>query len=427
MTLPPATRLRLTADWIVPVTSPPIEGGAVLIGADGRIEAVGAAGVVPSPPGVPNLAFAGAALMPGLVNAHTHLELTGLAGRVEETDFSAWIRGVRQVKADLSPAWFLTAARQGVRDAFAAGITTVFDTGDSGAVLPALVELGGAGVVYQEVFGPDPGQCDQSLQGLRSRVATLAPQARGRVRLGVSPHAPYTVSGPLYHAVAEFAAAEGLPMAVHLAESPAESMLVTRHEGPFAEAWNGRGIPPVALHGRRPAVARRSPVAWLDAHGVLGPQTLCIHAVQVDQADIETLAARQTPIAHCPRSNTRHGHGVAPLVALLAAGLRVGLGTDSVISVGALDLWAEIRAARRLGGLTPGQALGLATLGGARLTGAEAEFGWLGVGTFADVIAVELGHRSENQPVESRLLDSSPGNVLATFASGRPVYRRGAA
>ena len=392
----------------------------MLIGSNGRIEAVGPAELVPAPPGVPELSFAGAALMPGLINAHTHLELTGLAGQVDEADFAAWIRGVRHLKSKLTPEWFEAAARQGVRDGFAAGITTFLDTGDSGAAVAALVELGGAGVAYQEVFGPDPRHAGDSLEGLRSRVAELAPQtAGGRVRLGVSPHAPYTVSGPLYRGVAEFAAAAGLPMAVHLAESPAESMLVTRHEGP--------GIPPIALHGLVPAAARRSPVAWLDAHGVLGKDTLCIHVVQLDQSDIQVLAARQTPIAHCPCSNARHGHGAAPLAALLAAGLRVGVGTDSVISVGVADLWAEIRAAQRLGGLTPRQSLGLATMEGARLIGAEALVGWLGAGTFADLIAVELASGPNDQPVEARLLASAPGNILATFASGRAVYRRGAA
>ncbi len=422
MTGPSDLRLRLTADWVVPISSDPIEQGAVLVGASGRIEAVGAAAAVPSPPGVPNLEFSGAALMPGLINAHTHLELTGLAGQVEEEDFAAWIRAVRRLKADHSPEWFRAAARQGVRDGFAAGITTVLDTGDSGAVLDALVELGGAGVVYQEVFGPDPFQAAQSLQDLRSRVAELGPRATGRVRLGVSPHAPYTVSGPLYRAVAEFAAGQRLPMAVHLAESPAESLLVTKHQGPFAAAWNERGIPPVASHDRHSAGATRSPVAWLDAHGVLGKNTLCIHTVQLDQEDVELLGRRQTPVAHCPGSNARHGHGAAPLSALLAAGLRVGIGTDSVVSVGALDLWAEIRAAQQLGRLTAAQALGLATLEGARLTGAEAEVGWLGVGTFADLIAVALTGPPD-QPVEARLVASRPGNVLATFASGRPVFR----
>ncbi len=427
MSLAPAVRIRLTADWVVPVSSPPIEQGAVLVGPDGRIEAVGAAGRVPEPPGVVTRSFPGAALMPGLVNTHTHLELTGLAGQVEETDFSAWIRGVRGVKAGLGAEWFAAAARQGVRDGFAAGITTVLDTGDSGAVLQALVDLGGAGVAYQEVFGPDPVQCDESIRGLRDRVRELRPHARGRVRLGVSPHAPYTVSGPLYRAVAEYARSEGLPLAVHLAESPAETMLVAGHVGPFAEAWNARGIPPVARHGDLGAAARRSPVSWLDAHGVLGPDTLCIHTVQLDQADLDILVARRVPVAHCPVSNARHGHGNAPLGRLLAAGVRVGLGTDSVISVGQLDLWAEMRAAAALAGLTPGQALALATVDGARLIGAEAEVGWLGAGTFADLIAVELAPETHDQPVEARLLAAGPGNVLATFASGRPVFRRGGA
>ncbi len=427
MILRPVVRTRLTADWVVPVSSPPVADGAVLIGPDGRIEAVGAAAMVPAPPGVGTVSFPGAALMPGLVNAHTHLELTGLAGQVEESDFSAWIRGVRQVKSGLTADWFEAAARQGVRDAFAAGITTVLDTGDSGAVLGALVELGGAGIAYQEVFGPDPAQCRESLLGLQDRVAELGPRAGGRVRLGVSPHAPYTVSGPLYQAVAEFAKARGLPLAVHVAESPAETMLVARHEGPFAEAWNARGIPPVARHGTLPVAARRSPVSWLDAHGVLGPDTLCIHTVQLDQADLDILAARRTPVAHCPCSNARHGHGQAPLSRLLAAGVRVGLGTDSVISVGQLDLWAEMRAAAALAGLAPGQALALATIGGARLIAADAEVGWLGAGTFADLIAVELAPEARDQPVEARLLAARPGNVLATFASGRPVFRRGGA
>ena len=105
----------------------------MLIGSDGRIEAAGPASQVPAPPGVPELSFGGAALMPGLVNAHTHLELTGLAGQVDEADFAAWIRRVRQVKSALTPEWFKAAARQGVRDGFAAGITTFLDTGDSGA------------------------------------------------------------------------------------------------------------------------------------------------------------------------------------------------------------------------------------------------------------------------------------------------------
>lgn len=395
----------------------------MLIGDDGRIEAVGPAAAVPNPPGVPDLAFGSAALLPGLVNAHTHLELTGLAGAVDEGDFSRWIRAVREIKATRPAGWFRAAARQGVRDAFAAGITTVLDTGDSGEVLPALAEAGGAGVVYQEVFGPDPNQVAESMAGLEAKVAELRGLQTARARLGVSPHAPYTVSGPLYRAVADFAARERLPLAVHLAESPAETDFVVHNQGPFAEAWAARGLPPLDGHAG-PEGARRSPVAWLDGQGVLGPATLCIHTVQLDAADIRLLADRRVAVAHCPVSNARHGHGTAPVAALRRAGVRMGVGTDSVISVGSLDLFAEMRAARDLAGVSAAGALALGTIEGARLVGSEGDTGWLGRGTWGDVIAVDLPEPDARTPEEA-VLAAGPAAVRATFASGRPVYRRG--
>ena len=422
-TVNPIRRVRLTADWVLPITSPPIRDGAVLIGDDGRIDAIGPASEVPSPSGVPDLAFASAALLPGLVNAHTHLELTGLADAVDEADFPRWIRAVREIKATRPAGWFRAAARQGVQDAFAAGITTVLDTGDSGEVLPALIEAGGAGVVYQEVFGPDPSQVAESMAGLEARVADLRRMQTGRARLGVSPHAPYTVSGPLYRAVADFAAREGLAMAVHVAESPAETAFVVRNEGPFAQAWATRGLPPLDRHAG-PEGSRRSPVAWLDGHGVLGPATLCIHTVQLDDSDIRVLAARRVAVAHCPVSNTRHGHGTAPAAALRSAGVRMGVGTDSVISVGSLDLFAEMRAARELARISAADALALGTIGGASLVGWEGDTGWLGRGAWGDVIAVDLPD-SGPRTVEEAILAAGPAAVRATFASGRPVYRRG--
>ncbi|MHB1329488.1 MAG: amidohydrolase family protein [Gemmatimonadales bacterium] len=403
---------------------PPVAGAAVLLDAQGRIAALGPAKTVPSPPGVAAIDLPGSALIPGLVNAHTHLELTGLDGQVEEDDFTQWIRGVRQLKAGLSADWFLAAARQGVRDAFAAGITTVLDTGDSGAVLPALAELGGAGVVYQEVFGPDPAQCAASMAGLEAVLARLRPFCSDRVRLGVSPHAPYTVSGPLYRAVAELAARTGLPIAVHLAESPAESRFVSEDQGPFADAWRARGIPPLAQHSAQ-ATARRSPVAWLDAHGVLGPGTLCIHTVQLDSADRAVLAARGVGIAHCPVSNRRHGHGNAASGALVADGLVVGIGTDSVVSVGALDMFAELRAARPLLGTTARETLKHGTLVGAQLAGMAADRGALTVGRFGDIAAVRLPEVVDPDLVEELLLNAEAKSVVATFASGVVVYRVG--
>jgi 5-methylthioadenosine/S-adenosylhomocysteine deaminase len=410
--------------------APAIAEAAILIGADGRITAIGPDHSVPSPTDAVALEFGDAILLPGLVNAHTHLELTGFPEQTEGVDFRQWILGIRALKEARSHADFLAASRAGIEECWAAGVTTVADTGDSGAVLEALAELGGSGIVYHEVFGPDPDQVERSFSDLEDRLRRLSFLAGGRIRIGVSPHAPYTVSGPLYARVAEWAKAEELPIAVHVAESPAESEFVARGTGPFAEGWKSRGIPllddPSHQPPRRPAIPPSSAVGWLDRLGVLGPDTLCIHAIQLSPEDIATLAVRGSAVAHCPVSNARHGHGNAPLAALRRAGIRVGLGTDSVASVGRLDLLAEARAARMLAGLSAGEALALCTLESARALRLEAEIGSLTPRKWGDVTVIEPPggqFPARGDPAE-RALASGLSDVLLTVLGGRLVYRR---
>ncbi|HKU61149.1 MAG TPA: amidohydrolase family protein, partial [Gemmatimonadales bacterium] len=411
-------RCRLAAEWVLPMTGPPIARGAVLIGSDGRIESVAADDHVPRPGDVVEERYDSGILLPGLINTHTHLELTGLAGGPPGSDFTGWVLGVRQAKAARSAEAFREAARRGVMDCWAGGVTTVADTGDSGAVIAALAELGGSGVVYHEVFGPHPGQVAESLAGLRAAVTRLSRHAAGRVRIGVSPHAPYTVSGDLYAATAAYAAAEGLPLAVHLAESRAESELLGQGSGTFADAWGRRGIP-------LPPRPGRSPVEWLDAHDVLGERTLCIHVVRASGRDLDCLARRGVAVAHCPLSNRAHGHGNAPLGDMLDRGLRVGVGTDSVLSVGVLDLLAEARAARALAGLDAAAALALCTTGAAAAIGLAGEIGSLEPGHWGDCVVLEPA-TSDLGP-EERALACAPGDVVATYLGGRAVYRTRAA
>jgi cytosine/adenosine deaminase-related metal-dependent hydrolase len=405
---------RLAARWVLPIAGPPIDRGAVLLGPDGRVDAVGPDAAVPRPPGVPEEEFADGILLPGLVNTHTHLELTGFDLGPPEPDFGDWIGRVRSIKETRSPEEFLVAARRGLADCYAAGVTTVADTGDSGSVIRAMAEAGASGIAYQEVFGPHPAQMAESLAGLRARAETLGRFAGGRIRLGLSPHAPYTVSGPLYAAVAEWAAKDRLPLAVHLAESGAESELLGRGSGRFAEAWRRRGIP-------IPGGSGRSPVEWLDQHGVLGERTLCIHVVQAGAEDLQRLAHRGCAVAHCPLSNAAHSHGTAPLAGFLRYGLRVGVGTDSVLSVSRLDLLAEARAARAIAGLDAESALALCTLGGAAALGLEGETGSLEAGKWGDCVVVRPAS-VVGSPAE-RALGSRRDEVVATFVGGRDVYR----
>ena len=406
---------RLAARWVIPIDDPPIERGAVLIGPDGRIRAVGRDAVVPRPPDVPAVEFDDAVILPGLINTHTHLELTGFAAQVPERQFAAWIRRLRELKTTRTPAEYVAAARRGLEECYATGVTTVADTGDSGAVIRVLAETGGSGLAYQEVFGPHPSQAEESLAGLQERVRDLRSLATGRVGIGVSPHAPYTVSGPLFGAVARWAREERLPLAVHVAESLAETQFLLAGSGPFAEAWLARGIP-------LPQSAGFTPVRWLAEHGVLSDRCLCIHAVQIDAGDARRLADSGAAVAHCPLSNLAHEHGVAPLTALLKAGVRVGLGTDSEVSVGRPDLLAEARVAATQAGLRPETALELCTLGGARALGLDRETGSLTAGKWGDCAVIRV-NGGVAAPAEMAL-HSSAHDVLGTYLGGREVYRR---
>jgi cytosine/adenosine deaminase-related metal-dependent hydrolase len=405
---------RIAAGWVLSMAGAPIERGAVLIGAHGRIQSVGPDDVVPRPPGVPTSEFPDAALLPGLINTHTHLELTGFEGLVTEPEFPSWIRSLRQLKTTRTPDEYVQAARRGLADCYAAGVTTIADTGDSGAVIKVLAEAGGSGIAYQEVFGPHPAQAKESLAGLERRVQELSHLTSSRVRIGVSPHAPYTVSAALFSSVAAWAKAERLPLAVHAAESREETEFLVAGAGPFAQAWKERNIP-------LPDSLGLSPVAWLSNHEVLSPLTLCIHAVQLGQADIRVLAESGAAVAHCPLSNSAHRHGTAPVAAMIAAGVRVGLGTDSVVSIGRLDLLAEARLAGEQAGLSAGQQLELCTIRGARALNLEAEVGSLEPGKWADCIVIRLASRGET-PAE-RLVASSQADVVRTYVGGKEVYR----
>ncbi len=337
-------------------------------------------------------------LVPGLINVHTHLELTHLGGSDGETAFPSWIRRVRELKDATTPDQFRAAAEQGLRDCWARGVTCVADTGSTGAVAAVIAGLGGRAVVYQEVFGPDPAQVSESLEELKLALQPLRLLASTRLRVGVSPHAPYSVSEPLYRRTAALAAAEGLPLAVHLAESPEETQLVRDGTGPFAEALRARGI----------AVEPRgcSPVEYLRQLVVLQPRTLCIHCVQVGDADIRSLREAGVAVAHCPLSNRAHRHGAAPVAAFRAAGIPVGVGTDSVVSVGTLDLWAEAAAA----GLTGDDALRQLTIDNARALGWDAEIGSLEVGKVADLAVLSS-------------VSVRPRPSLMTLVAGRVVHR----
>jgi cytosine/adenosine deaminase-related metal-dependent hydrolase len=417
--------IRYHARWVVPITSPPIENGTVVVDAT-RIAWVGPRRE--APPG-DDVDLGDAVLMPGLVNTHTHLELTPMRGFLEGLEFVTWIRTLTAARAAvLDDAAMLDGARLGIAEGLMAGITTYADTCSSGVVIQAMRELGVRGIMYQEVFGPAAEQHDASMAGLEAAIERLRPLADDLVALGVSPHAPYTVHDDLMVDASAFAIRHGMPVAIHLAESQAEIAFLREGEGPFAAALRARGID----------VVRRShsPVHWLVELGVVLAHPLLIHCVQVDATDIAFIAESQCPVAHCPASNAKLGHGIAPVRAMLDEGVVVGLGSDSVASNNAMDMLAEARQATlmqhahlgRPDALGAREALALATIGGARALRLDSRIGSLEAGKEADLAAFPLdgfGATPAFEP-ETALVFALPG-TKARFVcvAGRELVRDG--
>jgi cytosine/adenosine deaminase-related metal-dependent hydrolase len=379
--------MRYHARWVLPIAQPPIEN-ATVVESDGVITYVGPRAGAPRGE---DYDLGEAILLPGLVNTHTHLELTAMRGFLENCQFAEWIDKLRQSRNDvLDDEMLLDSARYGIVEGLEAGITTFADTCFSGVAMTAMLELGVRGIMYQEVFGPDPSQSDISMRELEERVEKLQLAQTELVSLGVSPHAPYTVSDPLYKAAAQFAHARKLPLAMHIAESEPEQQIVVSGTGDFADRWRRRGIPV--------AKRARSPVALLEELGALERGALLIHCVRVDDADIEIMARRRCAVAHCPASNAKFGHGIAPLLPLIAAGIRVGMGSDSVASNNRMDILDEARlavlihraATRKHDAFGAHQALELATIGGARALGIESRVGSLEVGKDSDLAAFRI-------------------------------------
>jgi cytosine/adenosine deaminase-related metal-dependent hydrolase len=379
--------MRYHARWVLPITQPPIENGTV-VERDGRITYVGPRAGAPAGT---DYDLGESILLPGLVNTHTHLELTAMRGFLENCQFTEWIDRLRQSRNEvLDDAMLLDSARFGLVEGLESGITTYADTCSTGVAMQAMRELGVRGIMYQEVFGPDPSHCDAAMRDLQDRLTKLAPEQTDLVTLGVSPHAPYTVSDPLYAAAAKLARERNLPLAMHIAESAAEDDIVVRGEGDFADRWRRRGI--------EVAKRARSPIALLEKHDVLQPGSLLIHCIRVDDADITTIARRGCSVAHCPASNAKFGHGVAPLLQMVAAGIPVGIGSDSVASNNRMDVLDEARlavlvhrgATRKHDAFGAHQALALATIGGARALGLDDRIGSLEPGKDADLTAFRI-------------------------------------
>jgi 5-methylthioadenosine/S-adenosylhomocysteine deaminase len=472
--------LLLCGDWVLPITGPPISDGGIVV-ADGAIVAVGTTEDLKRRyPGEESEEFPGCLLLPGLVNAHTHLEYSALRGFAPACGFGEWILRLLVARRRLAAGDYAASALWGAHECVRGGVTCIADTSHGGwTVARAARAAGLRGRVYLEVFGLDDSKLPETIRrldkGLERLRAECAQAGRGDdagtgaiagdfqttveshcsdglLEWGISPHAPYTVSARLYREAARLAKRSRLRLATHGAESRAEVDLLMNGRGAIASAYKTARL----WSGRRWRPPRESPVQYVAHTGALGPETLVVHAVQVDGRDIATLAASQVAVAHCPRSNLHLECGMAPVAELMAAGVVVGLGSDGLCSNDDLDLFAEMRAAlqvsrRRVSdgaasvSLDPDTVLRMATIDGARALGIEHLIGSLERGKRADIIAVRVasgavktgageGPRTDPVPhapisaayiIDRLIEDAAAADVLMTMVDGTVVHRGG--
>lgn len=373
------------AKWIVPIAGAPLRDSCVAVDG-GRIVAVG------ETDGRETVDLGNVAILPGLVNAHTHLELSYLHRAIPPAaQFTDWIRDVMRMRRehpDPRAPVIIAAAARAMVDMRASGTAVVGDVSNSLVTAPMLADAGMQAVVFYELLGfnaPDP-------QGVvtRARQALDGLGAHPGVAATLAAHAPYSVSPELFRAIRSDLELRPLRKStVHLGESPEESELLRSGQGPWRTLLQELGVWSDSWR-----VPRRTPVEYLDDLGFLDRDVLVVHGVQFTGGDLDRLHALGATLVACPRSNRHVGVGSPPLEVFYARKVRVAFGTDSLASVEDLNLFGELAEARRIAPRVPAHALlESATLVGAQALGLSRDFGSIEPGKRASLIAVRVPER----------------------------------
>jgi cytosine/adenosine deaminase-related metal-dependent hydrolase len=379
------------ARYLLPMAAPPLEDGALLV-EGGRILAVGPrAALAAAHPRAAVIACGDAVILPPLVNAHTHLELTHFPGWSAASaaaapaprDFVDWIQQLVRVRRQVDAAALGAAVAEGVRQSLLAGTGAV---GDILSTLAAVTGYAGTplrGRVFAEVLGLDRARVAARLAEI---AAALAAPPAAALQWGLSPHAPYTLNPATLGQVLAVAREHRLPLASHWAETVEERDFLAHGGGPMAaRLYPAAGWP---LTPRKRAGAGNLPAR-------LPAGSLLVHGVHASAAEIEAVAGAGLRVVLCPRSNARFGTQRAPVAAYRRAGVPLALGTDSLASSPSLSVWEELAFAREwfAGALDPLGWLAIATAGGAAALGLGDRLGGLQPGREASfqVVAVPPG------------------------------------
>lgn len=421
----------LLADYVLPISSELIKNGGIAI--DGaKIEAIGSPQELKAQfPQAEIEDFGKSVITAGFVNCHSHLELSIMRGFLDdvESDFFKWLLKIAVTRDQkLTDQDIEISAILGAVEALRAGITCLGDIGRYGkAGFEALKKVGLRGVVFQETeFSPFNEKATEDFEKLINKFLELKSTETELVKVGISPHSPYTVSQKLFELITDYALAEEIKVSIHAAESKTEEDLMLYDSGAMADFYKERRI--------SWTVPKLNSVEYLSKIGVLEAKPLLAHCIRTNEKDFELIAESGSSIAHCPKSNAKFGHSVAPFEKFLDNQLRVGLGSDSVVSNNTCDLLEEGRFAvlmarsredkKRL--ITAQEIVETMTIGGAKAMQLEDEIGTLEVGKQADLVILSLENIAQ-QPIHdiysALLFASSARDVSLTMVAGEEIYR----
>lgn len=395
----------LTARWVFPVEGPPMERGVLTI----RGEQILA--VEPYHHQTPRIDLGDAAILPGLVNAHTHLDLHTLSGDVLPTgSFTDWLRAVIQQRRSLHPDHVRRNIQAGLEQCLACGTTLLGDISSQGISWEVLASGPPIrAVVFAELLGLPRTRAHQAWAGACEWLRSHPPQET--CRPGLSPHAPYSVRASLFGAAARVSARQRVPLVIHLAETRAELELLEHHRGPFVSflselgVWDAQGL-----------------AKGVDEVLQLNAQAANVLFVHGNYLDARLRFPGGASVVYCPRTHAAFGHEPHPFRRLLADGIRVVLGTDSLASNPDLDVLAEARYLyRQYPDVLPATLLRMITLSGAEALGWAKETGSLSPGKSADLVVLPLSPGASRDPYEA--IFASSERVQAVLFRGRWVRK----
>ena len=356
--------------------------------------------------------------MPGLVNAHTHLELTHHQDLIQRTPrFTDWLlQLIQNHKSD--PEWVDFAVKDGIEMSLAGGATTVGDIHGFGKSAHTHKDSPIRAVVFFETTGFSPERTQIGVDRINEYFAS-SPHPDVLFQPAVSPHAPYSTSATLYRHCLELVQSRNLPLCTHLSETKDEIEFLASGTGAFADLLNTFGI---SMSDWTPPGC--SPVQYLKDIGTLEYRPLLAHCNYLADADIQTLAASGASVAFCPRAHHYFHHTSHPISRLIKASTNVAIGTDSLASNWSLSMLDELKfLAKTQDDLPPEIIIDLVTINGARALSLQ-RVGRLEIGWHADVIGIAIPN--DGQPVIQQILDESARNIL-TIVSGKVCFEQGVA